>query len=231
MSELAVAMAPPVSAPARGGGPRWFRSALDTTITTIEGGRRTGRYGTEGDGGVDGTSTTRRIRCWSGTAPQVHKGLPFGFELGAALGQGLAPRCGRMALALKWALVEGFHSGLGRLPDVSLQAGDRSQCGLEPGHDSPLLARPHALQAVRDRACVVDFAVHRRAACCSTRIESGTIDLTPGGPADPRTRDRHLARKGRVQRVRAVARQPTRHMPPGRSCAVRAMTAADFATT
>src|SRR5262249_42430359 len=91
MSELAVAMAPPTSGPARGGGLRSFQLTLNTTVTSIEGDRPYWALGTEGDGrGKDGgalNSSPQAVMVWN--RAEARKGLPFGFEIGAALGQGL----------------------------------------------------------------------------------------------------------------------------------------------
>jgi hypothetical protein len=188
VSELAVSMAPPTSGPARGGGPRAFQLTLNTTVTSIEGGRAYWALGTEGDGkGVDGTSlndSPQPVMVWN--RAEARKGLPFGFEIAAALGQGLNTSLWSYGLALKWALVEGFHSGYGHLPDVSLQAAlDRSvgssQATLQVFSFDVTLSKPFAI----DRTWTL--SPFTGVQMLWTHVESGMIDLTPGGPADPRT--------------------------------------------
>src|SRR5712671_6074927 len=53
VSELAVAMAPPVNTPARSLGSRGLGLSIDTTMTSIEGRRPYWVLGTEGDGRGD----------------------------------------------------------------------------------------------------------------------------------------------------------------------------------
>jgi hypothetical protein len=189
VSELAVTMAPPTSGPARGGGPRGFQLTLNTTITSIEGSRSYWAYGTEGDGkGDDGTAlndSPQSVMVWN--RAEARKGLPFGFEVAAALGQGLNTSLWSYGLALKWALVEGFHTGLGRMPDVSLQAAlDRSvgssQATLQVFSFDVTLSKPFVI----DRTWTI--SPFTGVQMLWNHVTSGMIDLTPGGPADPQTR-------------------------------------------
>src|SRR6185295_8303183 len=151
VSELATTMAPPTSGPARGGGPRAFQLTLNTTVTSIEGGHSYWAYGTEGDGkgGESGFNPSPQpVMVWN--RAEARKGLPFGFEVAAALGQGLNTSLWSYGLALKWALVEGFHTGLGQLPDVSMQAAlDRSvgssQATLQVFSFDVTLSKPFAI--------------------------------------------------------------------------------------
>jgi hypothetical protein len=191
VSELAVAMAPAVNAPARGAGPRSFRLGLDTTITTIEADESYWALGTEGSGG-DVNAAPQPVLVWN--RAQVHKGLPFGFELGAALGQGAGTSLWTFGVALKWALVEGFYSGLGRLPDVSIQAGVDRSVG-----SSQAAVTMYAFDLTLSKPFVIEhawsIAPFTGVQTLFTRIESGAVDLTPGGPADPARDDQTLPNK------------------------------------
>ena len=104
VSELAVAMAPPVIGPARTVGARAFQLTFGTTVTSIEGGESYWRRGTEGSHGIESddddpeTPVTSRAIFGVNESPQaalvwnrvqVRKGLPFGFEV--------APRCSARA--------------------------------------------------------------------------------------------------------------------------------------
>lgn len=189
VSEFAVTMAPPTSGPARGGGPRGFQLTLNTTVTSIEGGRSYWVYGTEGDGkGDDGTAANdspQSVMVWN--RAEARKGLPFGFEVAAALGQGLNTSLWSYGLALKWALVEGYHSGLGQMPDVSLQAAlDRSvgssQATLQVFSLDLTLSKPFVI----DRTWTISPFTGLQ--MLWSHVTSGMIDLTPGGPADAQTR-------------------------------------------
>jgi hypothetical protein len=188
VSELAVTMAPPTSGPARGGGPRSFQLTLNSTVTSIEGGRVYWTNGTEGDGsGKDGTtfnSSPQPVIVWN--RAEARKGLPFGFEVGAALGQGANTSLWSYGATLKWTLVEGFHTGLGRLPDVSFQAGiDRSvgssQATVQLFSFDFTLSKPFAI----DHTWTISPFTGLQTLW--SHVESGMIDLTPGGPADPNT--------------------------------------------
>jgi hypothetical protein len=188
MSEYAVAMAPPTSGPARGGGTRSFQLTFNSTVTSIEGGRGYWLQGTEGDGsGKNGgtlNDSPQSVMVWN--RAEARKGLPFGFEIGAALGQGLNTSLWSFGLALKWALVEGFHSGLGRFPDVSLQlAIDRSvgssQAALQLVSFDFTLSKP----IVVERTWTV--SPFTGVQLLFSHAESGLIDLTPGGPPDAKT--------------------------------------------
>jgi hypothetical protein len=188
VSELAVSMAPPTSGPARSSGPRSFQLSFNTTITSIEGGRSYWAYGTEGDGsGKDGSafnSSPQSVMVWN--RAEARKGLPFGFEVGAALGQGLNTSLWSYGLALKWSLVEGFHSGLGRLPDVSLQTAiDRSvgssQASVQVVSFDVTLSKPFVIERISTISPFTGLQM------LWNHVESGLIDLTPGGPTNAST--------------------------------------------
>src|SRR5690349_9958767 len=133
VSELAVAMAPPAAGPARTVGPRGLKLSLSTTLTGVHAGELYWRRGTEGSlparqisGDPNGASIGDNpdpspVLFWNRL--EARKGLPFGFEAGAALGQGIDTSLWTLGLSLKWALFEGFRTQLGRLPDVAVQGG------------------------------------------------------------------------------------------------------------
>jgi hypothetical protein len=202
MAELAVAMAPPVAGVARTIGPRAFHIGVGTTVTSIDGGQLHWIRGTEGDRGVsvpvvdpDGPELLGRPGAGLGfnEAPQavlawnhvqVRKGLPFGLEAAALLGQGMNTSMWTLGAALKWGVFEGFRTGGGQLPDVSLQVAANRSVGSSQ-------AELHVYSF--DLAFSKPFVIEHTWALSPflglqgllVDAQSGVIDLTPGGPGDP----------------------------------------------
>jgi len=202
VSELAVAMAPPVIGPARTLGPRGFQLSVGTTVTSIEGGQLYWSRGTEGDRGLiepvddPGTDDVRENETDSALGVnesppsalawnhvQVRKGLPFGFEAAALLGQGLQTSMWTFGAALKWGIFEGFRTGLGQLPDVSLQVAlsrsvGSSQASVQLYAFDLALSKPFAIEYTWSVSPFTGLQL------LLADVESGVVDLTPGGPSD-----------------------------------------------
>jgi hypothetical protein len=201
VSELAVAMAPAVIGPARTTGARGFALTIGTTITRIEGGQLYWTRGTEGDRGlsqpIDDLETPEREQdgaalgfnesppaalAWNHI--QLRKGLPFGLELGALLGQGLQTSMWTFGTALKWSLFEGFRSGLGQLPDVAVQGAISRSVG-----SSQATLQLYALDLTFSKPYVIEqtwsVSPFLGLQWLHADVESGVVDLTPGGPPRP----------------------------------------------
>jgi hypothetical protein len=185
VSELAVSMAPPVSSPARSVGPRALALSLDTTITSIEAQQSYWVLGTEGSGGGDpqaGNAAPQSALVWNRV--QARKGLPFGLEAGASLGQGLNTSLFALGLALKWALFEGFRTGLGRLPDVSVAGSVNRSVG-----SSQASVQLYAIDLTLSKPFVIEhtwsLSPFGGIQTLFTSVHSGVIDLTPAGPGKP----------------------------------------------
>lgn len=185
VSELAVAMAPAANGPARGIGPRALQLSLDTTITSIEARQLYWALGTEGGSGsaaAGGNPSPARSLVWNRIA--ARKGLPFGLEAGAFLGQGVGSSLWSLGLALKWALFEGFRTGLGRLPDVSVQATVSNSVG-----SSQVTVRLYTVDFTISKPFVIghtwSLSPLAGVQTLFTHVDSGVVDLTPGGPGTP----------------------------------------------
>ena len=183
VSEYAVAMAPAATGPARTLGAHGFALSLDMTVTGIQASEDYWRLGTEGSQRLPPLATFGRnpapspVLIWNRL--QVRKGLPFGFEAAASLGQGIDTSLWSLGLLLKWALFEGFRSDLGRLPDVAIQAGysrnvGSSQVDVQLATLDLTLSKPFVIAhtwTVSPLAGVQTVMVD---------VESGVVDLTPG---------------------------------------------------
>ncbi|MFI5305799.1 MAG: hypothetical protein ACHQ53_00525 [Polyangiales bacterium] len=181
VSELSVAMAPAVTAAAHSEGPRALRLGFDMTITSVEAAQAYWALGTEGTAGSSVNASPAGALVWNRLS--VRKGLPFGFEVGASLGQGAGTSIWNLGVALKWALFEGFRSGIGSLPDVSVQGSfsrsvGSSQLSVSQGAIDLTLSKPFVI----GRAFALAPLGGMQALI--TRVESGVVDLTPGGPND-----------------------------------------------
>lgn len=183
VSEFAMSMAPPVNTPARGIGPRAFALALDTTLTDIDSASPYWSAGTEGAGQDTGTELDANANPASAMVWnrfQLRSGLPLGFEVGAALGQGLNTSMWTLGLSLKWAVFEGFRTGLGRLPDVALRAElvrsvGSSQATVLLYTTDITLSKPFVIDHAWTLSPLVGLQI------VFVDVTSGVIDLTPGG--------------------------------------------------
>lgn len=181
VSELGVALAPPLTAPAASSGPSGLGLALDMTVTSVDAGAAQWQSGTQA--GTDGAPDP--VLVW--TRATLRKGLPFGFEVGAAVGRGHATSLWSLGLSVKWAIVEGFRSGAGALPDVAVQGSTTRSMGLDD-----LSIATHALDLILSKPLHVGGG-YRIAPLLGAQLlfieaESGMVDLTPGpddsGPVD-----------------------------------------------
>lgn len=185
VSELAVSMAPPISAPARSVGPNAFALSFDTTLTSIDADRVYWSAGTEGSG--DGVSSEvgnnedpDSMLVWNRL--RARKGLPFGFEAGASLGHGPQTSWWTFGLSLKWSVFEGFRTGLGQAPDVSvegtvLRGVGSSQATVQLYVLDLTLSKPFVLAPNWTVSPFVGLQT------LFVDVSSGVVDLTPGGPA------------------------------------------------
>lgn len=120
VSELAVAITSPVVAPAHTGGSKQFLVGLSSTATGISATRAQWIRGSEGDGGQgDVNASPDSLLLFHRV--QVRKGLPFGFEVGGTAGCAPGTSMWTFGGQLKLAIIEGFRSSYGVLPDVSLR--------------------------------------------------------------------------------------------------------------
>jgi len=196
VSEFAMSMAPPVNTPARGIGPRAFALALDTTVTGIESASPYWSAGTEGAGQnaaaeLDANPNPASAMIWNRF--QLRSGLPLGFEVGAALAQGLDTSMWTLGLSLKWAVFEGFRTGLGRMPDVALRAElvrsvGSSQATVQLYTTDITLSKPFVIEHAWTLSPLAGLQL------VLVDVTSGVIDLTPGGltPAISNTPDPSL---------------------------------------
>src|SRR5690606_3838330 len=115
VSELGVALAPPMASPAASHGPSSLSLVLDVTVTNVD---AHAAQWSRTQAGANGEPDA--ALAW--THATIRKGLPFGFEVGTSIGRGHATSLWSLGLSLKWALVEGFRTGIGALPDVALKA-------------------------------------------------------------------------------------------------------------
>lgn len=130
ISELALAVTPPVSTPAHTAGLRGIAVGVLHTVTTIQGGSIHWRRGTEGDTtAVEQQYNPNPARSLHWTRLQLRKGLPFGVELAGHVGHGFDTSMWAVGGQLKLALVEGFRSGWGQAPDVAIAVGTQALVG------------------------------------------------------------------------------------------------------
>ena len=127
VNELGGALAPPLLAPARTTGYNGLYIGYENTITGINGSSEYWHRGTEGNpmGGTDGVGTAQ-IRT---NVPNqlfvshfhARKGLPYGFELGVHANWLHDSSMVSLGVDIRWSLFEGFHSGIGYLPDFAVR--------------------------------------------------------------------------------------------------------------
>jgi hypothetical protein len=178
VSELSVAVAPTVLHGAATFGPAGFYLGVTAALTPISAAERQWTAGTEGTGGVGDAPNKAPASVLSWNRLQARKGLPFGFELGASVGQGVLTSMWVVGGELKWALFEGFHSGWGALPDVSLSGTLQAAIGAES-----LALRTDALAATVSKPLVLANR-YRLTPLASlqllmVRASTGRVDLTP----------------------------------------------------
>ena len=127
VSELAVTVAPNVSTGAATIGPAGFYLGVSSSLTPISANQQTWQRGTEGSGNVVRNGSPDGALLWNRLF--VRKGLPFGLELGTSVGQGANTSMWVLSAEVKWALLEGFHSGTGHFPDLAVHGALSSTVG------------------------------------------------------------------------------------------------------
>jgi hypothetical protein len=89
-----------------------------------------------------------------------------------------------LGFALKWALFEGFRTGLGGLPDVSVEGSVSHSVG-----SSQASLRLYALELTLSKPFVIQhtwsLSPFIGVQTLFDHVSSGVIDLTPGGPGSP----------------------------------------------
>jgi hypothetical protein len=177
-SELAVAVSPNITSGAATVGPAGFYIGVSTTLTPIDAERRYWQRGTRGTSSAVETSNTAPAGAQVWNRLEVRKGLPFGFEVGAALGQGWDSSMWVFGGQLRWALLEGFHSGLGGFPDVAVRGVLQTSLG-----SSQLSLQTHAIDLTLSKPFVVAQRFRLTpllgAQALFVRAQSGRVDLTP----------------------------------------------------
>lgn len=119
-SQLGFSLAPPVLSPARTTGYGGLYIGVEGWITPIDSGADYWHRGTEGD--ADSLTENRfpsSTLLWSRLA--IRKGFPFGFELGTSFAKLVDTSYWAWGVEVKWALFEGFRTGLGILPDLAVR--------------------------------------------------------------------------------------------------------------
>jgi hypothetical protein len=178
VSELSVALAPPIATGAASTGARGFYVGVSSTATPI---RARERYWAKGTRGASPSDEQNRhvdsMLAWNRI--DVRKGLPFGLEVGSSLGYGVDTSLWVLSAELRVVVFEGFHSGLGALPDVALRVVTQSMFG-----SSELSVRTHTLDVTLSKPFVLG-GVHRVTPLLALQAlfasaKSGRIDLTPG---------------------------------------------------
>ncbi len=138
MSELGGATLPTLNSPAHTVGPGRFQVGFEMSLTNINVNSQAWTLGTQGDANA-GTETCdggTGLGCnrfanssllWSRV--HVRKGLPLGFELGTNVGYLANTTLWAVGAEVKWALFEGFRTGLGVLPDVAVKGAVQTVLG------------------------------------------------------------------------------------------------------
>jgi hypothetical protein len=175
VSELGVSIAPPLVSPAASDGPSGLGLSLDMTLTSLD--ANAGHW-------QNGTLSPDPVLVW--THATLRKGLPFGLEVGTTIGRGHGTSLWSLGLSLKWAIVEGFRTGAGVLPDVALQGTTTRSMGLDD-----LTLATHTLDLLLSKPLHVGRG-YRIAPMLGVQMlfveaESGLVDLTPG--VDPSVED------------------------------------------
>lgn len=171
VSELAIAAAPPSLVPAPTSGVRGVWLGIVHTVTSIDGSGAHWRAAT-GDDTVDATAP---MLHW--TRVLVRKGLPLGLELGGHVGHGMHTSMWTLGGQVKLAVLEGFQTGLGRLPDMALTF---STQGLFGARDLRLMTS--GLDWTLSKSWVVGGAFRLTPLAVGqllwVRAESGFVDLS-----------------------------------------------------
>ena len=122
MSQFGMVLAPPVLSPARTVGHGRFYLGVEGWITGVSSSADYWQLGTEGDehAGMDMRNRFASATVFASRL-SIRKGFPFGLELGTSIGHVFDTEVWTWGLEVKWALFEGFRTGLGILPDVAVR--------------------------------------------------------------------------------------------------------------
>lgn len=195
MQQLSTVVASPVLTPARTVGYRHFQLTLDASITNIAGEATDyWRRGTEGRH-VDPADPVASADAFANgnrdvdsnmsfTRLTLRKGLPLGFELGAAVGHPRSTSLWMWTFEVKWALFEGYRRGFaGWVPDLAVRGtvtavtGTRGYTMTVPTFDV-ILSKPIAIgRTIRVSPYVAGQLIW-------TIADSEIIDFTPGNVDD-----------------------------------------------
>lgn len=178
MSQLGGTIAPPVLEPANTVGPGGFYLGVEGAITGIDDDQLYWGYGTEGD---DPSEALNRFTkpTYSWFRMNVRKGLPFGFELGASAAHAMHTNYWAWGVTLKWAILEGFRTGIGYLPDLAFRASVQTMTGdsefnlTVPSADL-ILSKPIVL------AKTATLTPYVAGQAMFVLADSEVVDLTPG---------------------------------------------------
>lgn len=179
MLQFGASMTLPAATPAATLGLRGFSIGVDTTLTTIDSTQNQWSRGTEGDNRSVGTlanSQPDSVLVWNRV--RARKGLPFGLEVDVSLAQAASTQAWLVGVGLKWAIVEGFRTGIGRAPDIAIRAGLAAAPGTVDASLTSitvdlLLSKP----IVMDRAWVVTPSFALQSSWLFA--DSDLVDLTP----------------------------------------------------
>jgi hypothetical protein len=202
-AELSVSMAPLLSVPARTVGARGFALELGTAVTTLDAGAGHWRIGTEGsETGAVANASPDEVLVWNRAT--VRKGLPLGLEASASVARAPQTSLWAIGVALKLSLIEGFRTGVGRLPDLAVSVGTTRSFGSDQielsAHTIDVtLSKPFPLGAGAVISPLLGLQV------LMLDAESGLVDLTPG-PRDNESVDTPFAQDafGSCQPVTSV---------------------------
>jgi hypothetical protein len=180
-SELSVALSPVVDQGAASSGARGFYVGISSTTTPIRDDARYWAKGTRGaDPGASQNTSVDALSTWNRI--DVRKGLPFGLEVGSSLGYGSATSLWVLAAEVRVVLFEGFHSGLGALPDVALRGVTQAMFG-----SSELSVHTNALDVTISKPFVLGNRQRLTPLLALQALfvsaHSGRIDLSPGSNA------------------------------------------------
>ncbi len=199
VNELGAALAPSLAAPAMTLGVAGLYVGYEVSVTNLQ---RTGehwRRGTEGSitSNVNSDTSSRRD---NGDAAafvsriHVRKGLPFGFELGTQVSHLHSSGMWAIGLDLRWSLFEGFHRGLGWLPDLAVRGSVNTLAG-----QSQMALTVVGIDAVLSKRFAIGGQVRLSPYIGGQGLlifgDSGVIDLTPSRSAQaecPRPQTRFI---------------------------------------
>lgn len=179
VSEIAVAMTTPVSAPAHSEGPRGFYVGLSTTATRIASDGMHWLRGSQGPASGDAETNEEPDSALVWHRLELRRGLPFGVELGGSLGHAGNTSFWSLGGQIKVALFEGFRHGWGALPDVSVRLSWDLLAGVPA-----LSAAVTSLDLVLSKPFVLGnglrLAPLAGGQLSAAAVSSGQVDFTPG---------------------------------------------------